>query len=274
MQIEPSLLVHCEAFGKHPSYRKDQLPTAQTKSSDPEYPCQLSVRRLEDVHPHPTYVKHHLRVSDSQLSALIKIGELPFQQPILVTRDGFIIDGYARWELAKRQKRKKILCLEYVLSDEESIRWLVQTHLPSKGLNSYCRARLASDLEPSLRETARANQQTGGQIKSSSTLTEAQRIDVRSELAAIAQVSSGHLTKAKQVSASAPAPINQALKASEISVHKAWQWRSLTPCAQITKLQEHRTNKGTGLVSRRLIGKHVAKTLPTRLIPPNLGTFS
>jgi hypothetical protein len=212
-------------------------------------------------------------VSDSQLSGLIKLGESPFQQPILVTRDGFIIDGYARWELAKRQKRGKILCLEYTLSEEEAIRWLIQTHLPSKGLNSYCRAQLASDLEPSLRETARDNQQTGGQIKGSSILTEAQRIDVRSELAAIAQVSSGNLTKTKQVSTSAPPPISQALKAGEISVHKAWQWSSLTPGDQITKLREHRTNKGTGLVSRRLIKKHVKKMLPTRLIPPNLGHF-
>lgn len=107
-------------------------------------------------------MKHRFTVSDSQLSGLIKLGEVPFQLPILVTRDGFIIDGYARWELAKRQKREKILCLEYVLSEKEGIRWLIQTHLPSKGLNSYCRAQLALDLEPSLRETACVNQQRGG----------------------------------------------------------------------------------------------------------------
>lgn len=45
-------------------------------------------------------------------------------------------------------------------------------------------------------------------------------------------------------------------------------------CAVLTLiLREHRTNKGTGLVSRRLIKKHVKRVLPTRLIPPKLGQF-
>lgn len=238
IQVESSVAGNrgAEQASEHPSHLKDRISAPSTSLSELECRCRLSVRSLNEVHPHPSYVKHRFSVSDSQLSGLIKLGELPFQQPILVTRDGFIIDGYARWELAKRQKREKILCLEYVLSEKEGIRWLIQTHLPSKGLNSYCRAQLALDLEPSLRETACVNQQRGGQTKNPSTLTEAQRIDVRLELATIAQVSSGHLTKAKQVSASAPPPISQALRAGEISVHKAWQWSSLTPRDQITRL--------------------------------------
>ncbi|HYW38403.1 MAG TPA: hypothetical protein VE957_09845 [Terriglobales bacterium] len=28
-------------------------------------------------------------------------GELAFQFPLIVTRDGFIVDGYGRWELAQ-----------------------------------------------------------------------------------------------------------------------------------------------------------------------------
>ncbi|MGA9354367.1 MAG: ParB/RepB/Spo0J family partition protein, partial [Terriglobales bacterium] len=114
---------------------------------------------------------------------------MAFQFPILVTRTGVIIDGYARWELAQRQDRETIVCLEYDLSDKEALQWFIQTHIPSEGLNGFCRSLLALDLEPTLQEAARANQRTGGQIKGSSNLTEAQMIDVRSEIAAIAKVS-------------------------------------------------------------------------------------
>lgn len=80
-------------------------------------------------------------------------------------KNGIIIDGYARWELARRQGRQTIPCLEYDLTDEEALRWLIQSHRPSRGLNSYSRVLLALDLEPRLQERARANQQAGGQNK-------------------------------------------------------------------------------------------------------------
>jgi len=87
--------------------------------------------------------------------------------------------------------RQTILCLEYDLTDEEALRWLIQSHRPSRGLNSYSRALLALDLEPCLQERERAKQQAGGQSKGSSHLTEAHRMDVRSEIALIAGVSKG-----------------------------------------------------------------------------------
>jgi tetratricopeptide (TPR) repeat protein len=90
-----------------------------------------------------------------------------------------------------------ILCIEHDLAEEEALHWLIQSHRPSRGLNSYSRVLLALDLEPSLQERARANQQAGGQTKGSSNLTEAHRLDVRSETAAVAGVSTGNITKVK-----------------------------------------------------------------------------
>lgn len=235
-----------------------------------ELPCRLVNRSLDQVRPHESYVKHRLAVSAAQLSALIAVGENALRQPILVTRTGTIIDGCARWELAKRQQRQTILCLEYEISEEEALRWFIQIHLPSKGINSFCRAQLASDLEPSLRETSRTNQQKGGQIKGSSTLTEAQKVDSRAELAKIARVSTGQFTKAKQVSAFAPSPVQDAVNAGEISVHMAWQWKRSSAQEQLKNLEELRSRKGTNRTSRRLIQKHLAKMRPTRLVPPNL----
>src|SRR6185312_3327274 len=163
-----------------------------------------------------------------------------FQQPVMVTQKGTVIDGYARWELARRQGRQALLCLEYDLTDEESLCWLIRTHRPSKGFNGYCRTLLALDLEPALRSRARANQQIAGKQKASSDLTEAQKLDVRSEIAAVANVSTGNVTKAKQVVTHADPAIREATKSGEILVHKAWQFSCLSHHRQREKLEELR----------------------------------
>src|SRR5271167_2381241 len=151
--------------------------------------CQLVTRRLDELRLHPSYVRHGLSPSAAQLSELAAIGELAFCEPIVTTSKGLIVDGYARFELAQRERRETLPCLEYELSEEEALRWLLYRHRPSQGQSAFNRALLALDLEPSLKETARVNQQWGGQNKGSSSLTEAQTVNVRSKIAADADVS-------------------------------------------------------------------------------------
>jgi hypothetical protein len=160
-----------------------------------------------------------------------------------------VVQGYARLELARRQGRQTILCLEYDLTDEEALRWLIQSHRPSRGLNSYSRVLLALDLEPSLQERARANQQAGGQSKGSSHLTEAHRRET------------------------AHPRVELAVRSGEISIHKGWQWSRFSPEQQSHHLEEYRNRKGTNQTSRRLIEKHVAKRSPTQLFPATLGSL-
>lgn len=235
--------------------------------------CQRTTRPLHELRPHPNYSRYQLSVSASQLSSLAGLGRLAFRRPIVTTLDGVIIDGYARWELACRQGRQTILCLEYDLTDEEALRWLIQSHRPSRGLNSYSRVLLALDLEPCLRERARANQQDGGQSKTSPHLTEGQRLDVRSEIAFIAGVSTGNVTKAKQLRETAHPRVEQAVRTGEISIHKAWQWSRLSLQQQLRQLEEYHSRKGTNQTSRRLIQKHVTRLSPTQLIPATLGSL-
>jgi hypothetical protein len=96
-------------------------------------------------------------------------------------------------------------------------------------------------------------------------------MDVRSEIASIAGVSTGNVTKAKQLSETAHPRIELTVRTGEISIHKAWQWSRLSPQQQSRHLEEYQSHKGTNQTSRRLIQKHVAKLSPTQLIPPNLG---
>jgi len=57
-------------------------------------------------------------------------------------------------------------------------------HRRSNGLNAFSRILLALELELDFKKKARSNQRSGGQAKGSSNLTEADRVDVRSEIAA------------------------------------------------------------------------------------------
>lgn len=242
----------------------DQARTANT------FQGRLVTLSIDQLRPHPSYVKHRLAVSVSQLASVSALGELTFQQPIMVTQSGIVIEGYDRWELARRLGRETIACLEYDLSDEDALRWLIHLHCPSKGMNGFCRSLLALDLEPSLQEKSRLNQQVGGQLKGSANLTEAQKMDVRSKIAATAHVSTGSLTKAKQVVTHAAPVIHEAAKSGEIRVHRAWQWSRIPHWQQLKKLEDFRSCKGVGLVSRKLIQKHVERMAPTQLISPTL----
>jgi hypothetical protein len=115
---------------------------------------QVSMHRVAELRPHPSYIKHQLSVSASRLSALAALGGPAFREPIVITRNRTIIDGYVRFRLAQEQGRETLLCFEYELTEEEALRWLIQSHRPSWGLNAFSRVLLVLELEPFLQERA------------------------------------------------------------------------------------------------------------------------
>jgi hypothetical protein len=147
----------------------------------------------------------------------------------MITQDRTILDGYGRLELARRRGRAALPCIAYELTESEALHWLLQKHRRSNGLNDFSRILLALELEPWFKEKARSNQRAGGQNKGSSKLTEAGRLDVRSEIAAAAGVSVGNVTKVKQLKVAATAEVLQALRSREISIHRAWGWSKASP---------------------------------------------
>jgi hypothetical protein len=224
-------------------------------------------RGLNELRPHPSYARHGLSVSASQLSALAGRGEFAFRQPITTTQDGTILDGYARCELARRQGRKRILCIVYGFTEAEALRCLIQSHCPSDGWDAYSRVLLGHDLEPHLQEEARANQSAGGKNKGSSSLTEAETLDVRSEISAATGVSAGNLTKVKHLRKQAHPRVEQALRDGDLSIHKAWILSHLPGLRQVRELEEHQTQKGLNKTSSQLIRKHVATLSPLSSSP-------
>jgi ParB-like chromosome segregation protein Spo0J len=179
-----------------------------------------------------------------------------FKEPLVIARDGTVVDGRARLTLARLQGRTTLPCIEYDLTEAQALEKLIQTHRRSNGLNDFSRIVLALDLEPELKEKARQNQSLGGQNKGWSNLTTASRLDVRSEIARIAGVSAGNVTKVKQIVKSAPPEVIRALRESDVSIHHAWSWSELLPQHQKSRLWEHQSRKGVQKKIRELISRH------------------
>lgn len=219
------------------------------KASNPD---QIVPRHPQKLRPHPSYARHGLAVSADKLSSVRAKGPLAFLEPLAITRDRIIIDGYARWELAKELDHTILHCIEYDLSETEALEWLLQNQRRSSGFNDYCRIRLAWNLEPALVEKARANRQLGGREKGWSNLTKAEQVHVRSEIAKAVDVSTGNVTKVKQLNETCVDEITTAIYNNEISIHWAWKLRNERPEDQLDALGRFRFEKGLLKHVRRL----------------------
>jgi len=237
---------------------------ACTKSQN-ESPRRIVTYAPHDLRPHPSYARHRLSVPACKLSVLRERDELAFVEPLAITHERTIIDDYARWELAKGTGRPSLHCIEYDLSETEALQWLLHRHGRSNGLNAFTRIMLALDLEASLTEKARSNQRNGGEQKGWSKLTEAERLNVRTEIATAAGVSAGNVTKVKNLLAAAHPDLLEALHANEISIHRAWTWSKLAPREQQQALWRHCTGKGVGKTIRTLVARHQVRTISSSI---------
>jgi hypothetical protein len=220
---------------------------------------QLATRRVDELRPHPSYSRHQLAPSTQQISALASVGASAFRDPIVITQDRIIIDGYARWELARTLDRKTVLCIECQLTEEEGLRMLLERHRRSNGLNDFCRILLASEIEACLKGKAESNQRDGGKNKGSSKLTEAEKVDVRKQVAEAADVSVGNVAKVRQLTSNAPPEILQALRSGEIRIHRAWCWSTMPAEKQHEQLRLRRIERAVKKTVRTLVSRQRTK---------------
>jgi hypothetical protein len=217
-----------------------------------------------ELQPHPSYARHNISVQGSKLATLAELGDLAFQCPLLITPDRFIIDGYGRWELAKRKGRPTLQCLEYDLTQEQALQWLIQTHHASEGLNDFVRIELALDLELHFQEKARLNRQAGGRCKGLSKLTEAERADSRREVARLAHVSVGNVHKVKHIRADACSSLQEAARTREVSINLADKWSYEPVAEQQEYLRLRRIQRGIRKKARQLVASHLAEISPSK----------
>ena len=214
---------------------------------------------VSELRPHPSYARHNLSVQAFKLAALAELGDLAFQYPLIITRNRLIVDGYGRWELAKRKDRPTLPCVEYELPEQQALKWLIQTHRTSQGLSDFIRIELALDLEPYFPEKAALNQQAGGRGKGLSKLTAAERVNSRGEVARVAHVSLGNVHKVKHILTHACSSLLEAARTEEISINLADKWSHTPEAVQQENLRRLRIERGIRKKARQLVAAHSAE---------------
>jgi len=202
------------------------VPTDEGYALENRY---LVERATETLCPHRTYQ----RLSKPTLARRVarvaaQLG--PIREPLLTTAAGIIIDGYARWQVARDRHQATLPCIEQALTEEEALMEVIRHHRGSSGLNAFCRIVLALQLEPFLKGPDLQPQTT------SSNLTNLRRRDVRPELAKIAGVSTGNVSKVKQLLQTVVPEVHEALMCGEIRIHRAFQWHKLSKEDQLDSL--------------------------------------
>jgi hypothetical protein len=226
-----------------------------------EAALRMVMRGTDTLKPHPSLLKLDLSPTNERLLALEKLGDTIFEQPLLITQENVIVDGYARWRIARHQQRDTILCQVCQLTEQEALQRILQTSRRPEWLNAFSRVQLALDLEPWFREKARANQSAGGKEKVSSKLTEDRRIDCRKQIANLAGVSTGNVTKVKQILDSAGAlQLIEALRPGEISIHRAWTLHKLSTRERESALGYQRSKKRTSKRLQKLLAGKIPKS--------------
>lgn len=216
-------------------------------------------RIVEHLRAHPDFTKHSPGYSTAEISDLADRGESAYDDPLTITQDGYLIEGYALWQLAKLQKRPTIRCIVREMSREQALLHIIDRNRGSKGINDFVRILLALELEPWFKERAKRNQQIGGRRKGSSQLTGADRLDVRLEIARAAGVSTGNVSKVKLILEDAVPEVQEALRLGEISISRGATLARISPQGQLRELAEGRKHMGIHRTINILLKKHQPK---------------
>jgi hypothetical protein len=174
---------------------------------------------------------------------------------ILITINGTILAGIGRWRSAVLEGRHEINCIEYPLSEDEALQFIISHHQPHRGWNAFVRIRLALTREPYLQQKAVENMRAGGKYKGSANLPEAQHLDVRQEIASIAGVGSGgrNVSNVKTILEVAHPRLKEALKEGTLTINRAIQFCKLPRAEQLEQFICYSEERATNKVIRRSI---------------------
>jgi hypothetical protein len=176
-------------------------------------------------------------------------------EPILITTNGTILAGFGRWHSAALDGRNEIDCIEYPLSVEEALPFIINHHQPRRGWNAFRRVRLALELEFYFQQRALDNMIAGGKYKGLANLPEAQRIHVRQEIARAAAVGSRSVGNVKTILQTAHPRLIDALTDGNLSINRAISWCKLPKAQQVEHFTNYFWERETEKAIRQSIGR-------------------
>ncbi len=145
---------------------------------------------------------------------------------ILWKGHGILLDGHHRYEICNKNDIK-FRTTEMGLADKNDAKiWVIENQFSRRNLPPYMRIVLASKLKDILAEKAKEHQNlnSSGAKTGLSTLTDRveKPIDVRKEIAKIANVSEGTIWKVKKIEEKADEKTKEKLQTGEVTVSKVF----------------------------------------------------
>jgi ParB-like chromosome segregation protein Spo0J len=177
-------------------------------------------------------------------------------RPIHITTDGIVLAGIGRWRFALLKGRSEIQCIEYPISEEEQLQFILDYHKPRLGWNSFVRIRLALTLEPSLQRRALDNMRQGGKLKGLANLPEPSRIDVRKQIAQMAAAGARNVSNVKVILQTAHTRVIDALSEGALTINRAMQLCQLPPHQQVQQFVRDSEKAVTTQVIRRCVRRN------------------
>jgi hypothetical protein len=216
-------------------------------------------RSPEQLRPHPTLV--HLNMVNTVLAfnEIDRLNDQRLREPLLITPHGIIISGFQEWKAALLDGRESVDCIEYSLSDEEAIQFVLLRHRSRQGWNSFNRIRLALELEPHFQAKALENQRAGGKFKGWANLPKAEQMDVRKEIAAAAGVGSRNVSNVKTILQKADLRLVEALQMGTLTINRAIQWCGLTRSQQIERFTKFCLERATSKVVNQSVTQKIKR---------------
>jgi hypothetical protein len=233
------------------------LPRSLNPTVASRLECRPVLRFPEQLRLHPALVELGFTgaIDEFNRAALPKNQSVP--EPILITRDGTILAGLGRWRVALFEgKQEEVHCIEYPLTEEESLEFILTYHQTRIGWNRFVCTCLALTLEHTLQQKALDNMRAGGKYKGSANLLDLQRIDVLKAISRVALVSPRTVGNVKVILKNAHPRLIAALQNDTLTINRAIQFCKLPKAEQLAQFLRCSTN--------RAIGKVIRQTVPPR----------
>lgn len=217
--------------------------------------ARLVVRSAENLRLHT--VLRDLDVIDvvEELNDAARLKDQFAAEPILITTNGTILAGFGRWRLAVFEGTHEIRCIEYPLSDDEALQFILTHHQSRCGWNAFVRIHLALTLEPNLQQRALDNMRSGGKYKGWANLPEAQHIEVRQEIARVAGVGARNVSNVRTILQTAHPRLKEALRDGTLTINRAIQFCKLPRAEQLEQFIRYSEERATNKVIRQSIAR-------------------
>jgi hypothetical protein len=174
-------------------------------------------------------------------------------EPILITSGGTILAGFGQWRLAILKGDQIVNCIEYPITEEESLQFVLRYHLPKRTWNAFVRICMALTRERYFQQKALENMRAAGKYKGLANLPEAERIDVRRAIAVLAGVGPRNVSKAKTILQAGHSRLIHGLQDGTLTINRAMQWCKLPKAEQLEQFVLYSSDRETSKVIRQAV---------------------